>query len=129
MLIFFLEFVFKVASKLLMRYENQSVKFRYRFITNNTLCIFLKITFSKSHCRRVQPSQPNGLLSPEVSVLKWIINFRVHTGFEWNKYNQTHYDMDNPPPKIVQGYKFNIFYPDLIDKNATPEYILVICFL
>lgn len=50
---------------------------------------------------------------------------RVHTGFEWNKYNQTHYDMDNPPPKIVQGYKFNIFYPDLIDKNNTPEYFLV----
>ena len=50
---------------------------------------------------------------------------RVHTGFEWNKYNQTHYDMDNPPPKIVQGYKFNIFYPDLIDKSATPEYFLV----
>ncbi|KAG8312614.1 cactin [Homalodisca vitripennis] len=52
---------------------------------------------------------------------------RVHTGFEWNKYNQTHYDMDNPPPKIVQGYKFNIFYPDLIDKNATPEYFLTPC--
>ncbi|OTF84030.1 hypothetical protein BLA29_011145, partial [Euroglyphus maynei] len=34
---------------------------------------------------------------------------RVHTGFEWNKYNQTHYDVDNPPPKVVQGYKFNIF--------------------
>lgn len=50
---------------------------------------------------------------------------RVHTGFEWNKYNQTHYDMDNPPPKIVQGYKFNIFYPDLIDKNSTPQYFLV----
>ncbi|XP_076638414.1 cactin, spliceosome C complex subunit [Colletes latitarsis] len=50
---------------------------------------------------------------------------RVHTGFEWNKYNQTHYDMDNPPPKIVQGYKFNIFYPDLIDKNTTPEYFLL----
>ncbi|XP_038211124.1 cactin [Zerene cesonia] len=50
---------------------------------------------------------------------------RVHTGFEWNKYNQTHYDMDNPPPKIVQGYKFNIFYPDLIDKNATPQFSLV----
>ncbi|XP_041368243.1 cactin-like [Gigantopelta aegis] len=47
---------------------------------------------------------------------------RVHTGFEWNKYNQTHYDIDNPPPKIVQGYKFNIFYPDLIDKADTPEY-------
>ncbi|GFG36361.1 hypothetical protein Cfor_01990 [Coptotermes formosanus] len=52
---------------------------------------------------------------------------RVHTGFEWNKYNQTHYDMDNPPPKIVQGYKFNIFYPDLIDKNTTPEYFLTSC--
>ncbi|KPI94495.1 Uncharacterized protein C19orf29 [Papilio xuthus] len=51
----------------------------------------------------------------------------VHTGFEWNKYNQTHYDMDNPPPKIVQGYKFNIFYPDLIDKSATPEFSLKPC--
>jgi len=51
---------------------------------------------------------------------------RVHTGFEWNKYNQTHYDMDNPPPKIVQGYKFNIFYPDLINKGSTPQYFLVI---
>jgi len=49
---------------------------------------------------------------------------RVHTGFEWNKYNQTHYDYDNPPPKIVQGYKFNIFYPDLIDKTATPQYTI-----
>ena len=52
---------------------------------------------------------------------------RVHTGFEWNKYNQTHYDMDNPPPKIVQGYKFNIFYPDLISKNTTPQYTITPC--
>ncbi|KAI9564741.1 hypothetical protein GHT06_008482 [Daphnia sinensis] len=52
---------------------------------------------------------------------------RVHTGFEWNKYNQTHYDMDNPPPKIVQGYKFNIFFPDLIDKNSTPQYTITPC--
>lgn len=52
---------------------------------------------------------------------------RVHTGFEWNKYNQTHYDMDNPPPKIVQGYKFNIFFPDLIDKTTAPEYYLTVC--
>ncbi|KAK6943920.1 Cactin, C-terminal [Dillenia turbinata] len=47
---------------------------------------------------------------------------RVHTGYEWNKYNQTHYDHDNPPPKIVQGYKFNIFYPDLVDKTKAPVY-------
>ena len=52
---------------------------------------------------------------------------RVHTGFEWNKYNQTHYDIDNPPPKIVQGYKFNIFYPDLIDKSKTPTYTVTPC--
>lgn len=76
---------------------------------------------------------------------------RVHTGFEWNKYNQTHYgksdffssiyniakypfsylfiflDLDNPPPKIVQGYKFNIFFPDLIDKRSTPQYYLTPC--
>lgn len=28
---------------------------------------------------------------------------------------------DNPPPKVVQGYKFNIFYPDLIDKTKAPR--------
>lgn len=49
---------------------------------------------------------------------------RVRTGFEWNKYNQTHYDADNPPPKKVQGYKFNIFYPDLINKTKAPTYFL-----
>ena len=47
---------------------------------------------------------------------------RVHTGYDWNKYNQTHYDHDNPPPKTVQGYKFNLFYPDLIDKTKAPTY-------
>ena len=47
---------------------------------------------------------------------------RVQMGYEWNKYNQTHYDHDNPPPKIVQGYKFNVFYPDLIDKSKAPTY-------
>ncbi|CAN0879894.1 CTN [Linum grandiflorum] len=49
---------------------------------------------------------------------------RVHTGYEWNKYNQTHYDHDNPPPKSVQGYKFNIFYPDLVDKTKAPTYTI-----
>lgn len=34
---------------------------------------------------------------------------RVKTGYDLNKYNQTHYDHDNPP-KVVQGYKFNLFY-------------------
>ncbi|EYB95881.1 hypothetical protein Y032_0155g3068 [Ancylostoma ceylanicum] len=52
---------------------------------------------------------------------------RVQTGFDWNKYNQTHYDMDNPPPKIVQGYKFNIFYPDLLDPSETPSFTVTPC--
>uniref|UniRef100_A0A8R1ED91 Splicing factor Cactin n=1 Tax=Caenorhabditis japonica TaxID=281687 RepID=A0A8R1ED91_CAEJA len=52
---------------------------------------------------------------------------RVQTGFDWNKYNQTHYDQDNPPPKIVQGYKFNIFYPDLLDVTKTPTFTVTPC--
>lgn len=50
---------------------------------------------------------------------------RVQMGFDWNKYNQTHYDHDNPPPKVVQGYKFNIFYPDLIDKTKAPTFKII----
>lgn len=50
---------------------------------------------------------------------------RVQMGYEWNKYNQTHYDVDNPPPKAVQGYKFNIFYPELIDKTKTPAFKII----
>lgn len=47
---------------------------------------------------------------------------RVLLGYEWNKYNQTHYDADNPPPRVVQGYKFNVFYPDLVDTTKAPTY-------
>ena len=45
---------------------------------------------------------------------------RVHTGFEWNKYNQTHYDVDNPPPKIVQvsqACRLDIFMKTQAEKN------------
>jgi len=47
---------------------------------------------------------------------------RVKTGFSWTKYNQAHYNIENPPPKVVIGYKFNIFYPDLIDKSKAPDF-------
>lgn len=50
---------------------------------------------------------------------------RVQMGYDWNKYNQTHYDQDNPPPKVVQGYKFNIFYPDLADVTKAPTYKII----
>lgn len=49
---------------------------------------------------------------------------RIRSGFDWNRYNQTHYDTETPPPKIVQGYKFNVFYPDLVDPTKTPQYYL-----
>jgi Cactus-binding C-terminus of cactin protein/Conserved mid region of cactin len=49
---------------------------------------------------------------------------RVQTGYDWNKYNRTHYDHDNPPPKTVQGYKFNVFYPDLIDRSVAPTFVV-----
>ena len=45
-------------------------------------------------------------------------------GFEWNKYNQTHYDTDNPPPKIVQGYKFNVrFFCFIYTCTCTRAYV------
>lgn len=47
---------------------------------------------------------------------------RVQTGFEWTSYNKVHYNEENPPPKIVYGYRFNIFYPDLIDQSKAPQY-------
>jgi hypothetical protein len=39
---------------------------------------------------------------------------RVHTGYDWNQYNKKHYDIDNPPPKTVQGYKFNVCFACLL---------------
>ncbi|KAK9469122.1 cactus-binding C-terminus of cactin protein-domain-containing protein [Lipomyces arxii] len=50
---------------------------------------------------------------------------RVQMGYDWNKYNQTHYNLDNPPPKVVQGYKFSIFYPELIDSTRAPTYKII----
>lgn len=52
---------------------------------------------------------------------------RVKSGWDRTKYNLSHYDHDNPPPKMIQGYKFTLFYPDLIDKEKTPKYILEPC--
>lgn len=50
---------------------------------------------------------------------------RALMGFEWNKYNQTHYDSENPPPKVVQGYEFSIHYPDLVGTGKAPTFKIV----
>lgn len=49
---------------------------------------------------------------------------RVKLSYEWNKINQNRYTKDNPPPREVRGYKFNIFYPGLIDKSSVPTFKL-----
>eukprot|EP00127_Corallochytrium_limacisporum_P004166 Clim_evm111s157 gene=Clim_evmTU111s157 len=49
---------------------------------------------------------------------------RVITGYTWNSYNKKHYDRDNPPPKVIQGYKFNIFYPLLKGSTQTPSFTI-----
>lgn len=51
---------------------------------------------------------------------------KIKKGYDWNQYNQTHYDENNPPPKVIQGYSFNIFYPELVDKNQRPSFSLEI---
>ncbi|ANQ05822.1 Uncharacterized protein PCOAH_00001880 [Plasmodium coatneyi] len=49
---------------------------------------------------------------------------RIKTSFDWNKYNKTHYDYENPPPKYICGYKFNIFYLNLLNKKEKPSWKL-----
>jgi hypothetical protein len=69
---------------------------------------------SEALCPIVLPPQ-----TPEMKKPKYIT--RVRSGFEWNKYNRVHYDHDQPPPKVVKGYKFVVYYPDLAGTKP-PEY-------
>ena len=52
---------------------------------------------------------------------------RVKLGYEWNRINQAHYDPNDPPPRDVMGYRFNIFYPNLSDKQVVPTYKITLC--
>lgn len=63
-------------------------------------------------------------ISLDKSLIKPRYNHRVLTGFEWNKYNQTHYDHENPPPKSVFGYRFNMIYTQL-PQGKIPSYIVL----
>ncbi|KAE8793848.1 cactin-like [Hordeum vulgare] len=73
---------------------------------------------SEALCPVALPQTPPG---PEQRKPKYIT--RVRSGFEWNKYNRVHYDHDQPPPKIVKGYKFVVHYPDLAGTKP-PEYTI-----
>jgi hypothetical protein len=49
---------------------------------------------------------------------------RAFYGYEWTRYNQAHYEKGNPPPKVVKGYRFRIFYPELTDAKRAPKFTL-----
>ncbi|RMZ78396.1 hypothetical protein DV738_g3899, partial [Chaetothyriales sp. CBS 135597] len=72
------------------------------------------------------PSASSPSLTGQPALRKPLYFNRVALGYDWNKYNQTHYSADNPPPRVVQGYKFHIFYPDL-PKHTTkaPTYKII----
>ncbi|KAK0579685.1 hypothetical protein LWI29_029795 [Acer saccharum] len=92
-----------------------------------------RMVLSEEQQRRA-PSEDMGAMNLDSQVYWWHEKYRprkpkyfnqVHIGYRWNKYNQTHYDHnDKLPPKIVQGYKLNIFYPDLVDKTKAPTYAI-----
>ena len=106
---------------------------RFAAVFNDDFSQATKALYEREVARGVSDNEEIFTGEEEVSTTKpaWADKYRprkpryfnrVQMGYEWNKYNQTHYDHDNPPPKVVQGYKFNIFYPDLIDKSKAPTY-------
>ena len=66
---------------------------------------------------------------------------RIHTGYAWNETTQTQSEygfscrrtvnltelpsvrMASPPPEVVRGYEFNLFYSNLIEGAKTPPYV------
>ncbi|CDR98001.1 -Uncharacterized protein C19orf29 homolog [Babesia bigemina] len=49
---------------------------------------------------------------------------RVTLSYDWNSYNLSHFDPNNPPPKSVQGFKFSIFFSNLENPRAVPQWKL-----
>lgn len=73
----------------------------------------------------IPKSEPNWIKDYPVLIPRKPRYFnRVRMNYEWNKYNQTHYDSTNPPPKVVQGFRFNVFYPHLVNSNCSPTYAI-----
>lgn len=58
------------------------------------------------------------------------LKFFVRTGYKWNGYNRIHYSYEQPPPKRVLGYKFEVSYPQLANwsgQSDLPSYELLPC--
>ncbi|CAH7688440.1 mid region of cactin-domain-containing protein [Phakopsora pachyrhizi] len=52
---------------------------------------------------------------------------KVHTGYEWNKYNQTHYNTDNQPPKVVQGYSKHHYF--CVSELQLKEVVVILTYI
>ena len=46
----------------------------------------------------------------------------VYKGHDWNQHNRMNYNQDKLPPKTIRGYRFRIFYPDLINSKNAPTF-------
>ena len=47
---------------------------------------------------------------------------RIKYGTVWTSYNKAHFSPERPPPPQIIGYRYNLFYPDLIDSLRAPTY-------
>jgi len=63
----------------------------------------------------------------EYAPIKPIYFNTVKKIYFWNPYNRLHYNEDNPPPKQIQGYKFNIFLTQLDNLKSSPHFYLEPC--
>ena len=94
--------------------------------TSDTSLGFLNSSFKALPSGNLEEALTDeGSLSGDPSLQKPNYSGRALMGFEWNKYNQTHYDSENPPPKVVQGYEFNIHYPALLGTSKAPTFKIV----
>lgn len=64
---------------------------------------------------------PKYLTNPRKPLFLNLISF----GMDWKKFNHGSDDPNAPPPlKYIQGYKFHIFYPELVDSKTLPSFHL-----
>lgn len=122
-----------IISKASISHASSTSVSRFASVENEDISQATKVLYDREVARGVEEGEEIFAAEEELAGGKpqWASKYkprksryfnRVQMGYEWNKYNQTHYDHDNPPPKVVQGYKFNIFYPELIDKTRAPTY-------
>lgn len=69
---------------------------------------------------RVETSVPDG--EGTRMLIRPFFAYKARQGYEWTRYNQAHYDYDNPPPRVIQSIKIIIAYPygTFVNNQASP---------